>query len=137
MQLLENNYEKKLLLQLPPKARDVAETLLSSYSLAELLALWQQDQPDEKSLQRKQEIEVKDWYPILNAVILAKTTYFFINPDFTQDEVLYLIKAACASAGFPLTQYSLSEAIRLSEADFPVLNEWLVSMAKTLKSVKC
>lgn len=129
MQSLEDKYEKALLLQLPPKARDVANNLLNVKTLAELLELWQITSPD-NALLGQYKIASQDWYPVINATILAKTTYFSPNPDFTQEERLYLIKAACASAGFPLTKHSLKDVITLSQTDFPVLKEWLLNFSK-------
>lgn len=133
MQLLENKYEKTLLLQLSPKARDVAEGLLNSLSLAELLSMWQKNIPDETLLNEHQ-VPNKEWYAILNATILAKTTYFLANPRFTKAEILYLIKAACGSAGLSLTKHSLKEAIQLSQSNFPVLHEWLLEFSLLLKN---
>lgn len=135
MQLLENRYEKTLLLQLPPKSRDVAETLLNHYSLAELLSMWQKNIPDEALLNEHQAPH-EEWYAILNATILAKTTYFLANSHFTKAEILYLIKAACGSAGLSLTKHSLKEAIQLSQSNFPVLHEWLLEFSLLLKRIK-
>jgi len=126
MQLLENRYEKALLLQLPPKARDVAETLLNTLPLAEILSIWQQNTPD-KILLNEYQVPHKEWYAILNATVLAKSTYFLANSQFTNAEALYLIKAACGSAGLSLTKHALKEVIQLSQFDFPVLHEWLLS----------
>ena len=135
MQLLENKYEKTLLLQLSPKARDVAEGLLNSLSLAELLSMWQKNTPDE-ALLNKHQVPHKEWYAILNATILAKTTYFLANPRFTKAEIFYLIKAACGSAGHSLTKHSLKEAIQLSQPNFPVLHEWLLEYSILLKTAR-
>ena len=129
MQSLENKYEKTLLLQLSPKARDAAENLLNTLPLAELLVLWQQHSPDEQILQ-KYNASNEEWYAILNATILAKVTYFLINPNFTKAEVLYLVTIATASAGYPLTKHSLSEIIQLSQSELPVLHEWLLTFSQ-------
>ena len=133
MQLFENRYEKTLLLQLSPKARDVAEALLNTKSLAELLSIWQQNTIDEALLEEYQATN-EHCYPILNATVLAKTTYFLANPNFTQEEVLYLIKAASASAGISLTKHSLKEVIQLRQSDFPVLHEWLLEFSRLLRT---
>jgi len=133
MQLLENRYEKALLLQLPPKARDVAEVLLNTLSLAELLSMWQQNTPD-KMLLNEHQVPHKEWYAILNATVLAKSTYFLANAQFTKEEALYLIKAACGSAGLSLTKHSLKEAVQLSLSDFPVLHEWLLEFSLLLNT---
>ena len=134
MQLLENTYEKTLLLQLSPRARDLAEELLNALSLAELLSMWQKNIPDEALLNEHQ-VPNTEWYAILNATILAKTTYFLANPRFTKAETLYLIKAACASAGFPLTKHALKEVTQLSQPNFPVLHEWLLEFSLLLKNL--
>ena len=72
-------------------------------------------------------------YLILNATILAKTTYFLANPNFTQKEALYLIKAASASAGMSLKKHTLKEIIQLSRIDFPDFHEWLLHFSPLLK----
>ncbi len=133
MHPLEQKYEQTLLLQLPPQNRDIANRLLEQYSLAELLSMWQQYPPEQALLDTHNTSE-NDWYPILTAAILAKTTCFIENPHFTQPERLYLIKAACGSAGLPLTKYSLKEVIHLSQNRFPVLHEWLLRLSNQLKS---
>lgn len=132
MQPLDDRYEKALLLKLPLKARDVAEELLKTKSLAELLSMWQQNTIDLNLLNTFQTSSEHN-YSILNAAILAKTTYFLANPSFTQKEVLYLIKAASASAGMSLKKNSLKEIIQLSRIDFPDFHQWLLNFSRLLK----
>lgn len=132
MQLFENRYENALLLKLPPKARDLAENLLALKPLNELLELSQKNKPDTELL-ATHGVPHEYWQPILNATILAKTTSFLANSNFNQEEVLYLIKAATASAGMPLNKYTLRDVIELSKADLPILNLWLKEFAKLLK----
>lgn len=132
MQSLEYRYEKTLLLKLPPKARDIAEELLKTQSLAELLVMWQTNTVDSKLLVEFQ-VTSEHSYAILNAAILAKTTYFLANPNFSQKEALYLIKAASASAGLSLKKHDLKEVIQLSRIEFPVLHEWLLDFYPLLK----
>ena len=132
MQSFDDRYEKTLLLKLPPKARDVAEVLLKTKSLAELLAMWQESAIDLNLLNQFQ-VPTEYSYSILNAVILAKTTYFSANPNFSQEEILYLIKAASACAGMSLKKHSLKEIIQLSQVDFPVFHEWLLDFSRLLK----
>jgi len=132
MQSLEDRYEKTLLLKLPPKARDVAEVLLKTKSLADLLAMWQENAISEHLLSEFQ-VSSEYSYAILNAAILAKTTYFLANPNFSQEEALYLIKAACASAGLSLKKHDLNDVIQLSRTEFPVLHEWLLDFSRLLK----
>lgn len=133
MQSLDDQYEKTLLLKLPLKARDIAEELLKTKSLAELLTMWQQNTINIDLLDEFQ-VTHENTYPILNAAILAKTTYFLANPNLTQQEILYLIKAASASAGISLKKYDLKEIIQLSRIDFPVLHEWLLDFSRLLKT---
>ena len=133
MQSLEDRYEKTLLLKLPPKARDVAEVLLKTKSLADLLSMWQENRIDACLLDEFQ-VTSEHCYAILNATILAKTTCFLANPNFTQKELLYLIKAASASAGLSLKKHDLKEVIQLSRTEFPVLHEWLLDFSQRLKA---
>ncbi len=133
MQSLEDRYEKTLLLKLSPKARDVAVTLLKTKSLAELLTMWQENTIDALLLGEFQ-VSEEHSYAILNAAILAKTTCFLANPNFTQEETLYLIKAASASAGLSLKKHALKDVIQLSRVDFPVLHEWLLDFSVLIKS---
>lgn len=132
MPSLEDRYEKTLLLKLPPKARDIAEILLKTKSLAELLSMWHERCIDADLLDEFQ-VASEHSYVILNATILAKTTCFLANPNFTQKELLYLIKAASASAGLSLKKYDLKEVIQLSRTEFPVLHEWLLDLSRLLK----
>jgi len=135
MQLLENRYEKALLLQLPPKARDIAENWLAQKPLNELLELSQKNKPNTELLEAY-DVPDEYWQPIINATVLAKTTYFLANSNFSQEEILYLIKSATASAGMPLGEYTLGEVIKLSKADLPILNLWLMEFAQLLKAVR-
>ena len=132
MQLIENKYETALLRQLPPHARDIAEHLLTIKPLHVLLTLWQENTPDIELL-NKHHVPIEYWSDILNATILAKTTYFFENSNFSEKEILYLLKVACASAGMPLKAYSLKEIIEMSKHEMPVFHEWLIGFAQLLK----
>ena len=134
MNLIENKYETAGLWKLPPHARDVAEELLTVTPLDELLVIWQEQKPDHKLLQRFH-APVTLWPDILNATLLAKTTYFILNPDFTRQELLYLMKIACASVNRPLDTYSIKEVIEMSQEDYPIFVDWLTEFASQLKQL--
>lgn len=133
MQLLENNFENGAIQQLPPNARDLAEHLLTITPLEKLLTMQQEDKPD-KRLLSEFNVPKKHWIDILNATILAKTTYFVVNPNFSADEILYLMKAACLSINRPLNVYSVKDVIEMSQEDYPIFTNWLTKLAKQLKN---
>ena len=132
MQLIENNYENALLLKLPPNARDIAEHLLTLKPLHELLIMWQESTPDIELLSEHR-VASHHWEAIIKATLLAKTTYFFENPNFSKDEILYLLKIACASADLPLKAYNLAEVMDLSKDEMPIFHQWLKRFAELLK----
>lgn len=132
MHLIENEFEQKLLHELPPHARDIGLDLLSTKSLGELLLMLGENSADKELLSVKK-VPANLWEPILRATLLAKATYFLPNPKLSQEEVLFLIKAACMSAGYPLTGYSLADIIELSEEQMPVFHRWLLQLTKNLK----
>jgi hypothetical protein len=134
MQLIENKYETALLMKLPPNARDIAEHLLTVKPLDVLLTMWLQNEPD-LNLLSQHHVTSLLWEDILKATILAKITYFFENPNFSEEEILYLLKAACASAGYPLKAYSLAEVIEMSENEMPIFHQWLLQFSHLLKQV--
>lgn len=132
MQLIENDYENALLLKLPPNARDIAEHFLTFKPLHELLTMWQENTPDLELL-TEHRVTNQYWEAILKATLLAKTTYFFENPNFSEDEILYLLKIACASADLPLKAYSLAEVMDLSKDEMPIFHNWLKHFTQLLK----
>ena len=132
MHLIENKYETAGLLKLPPHARDIAEHLLTITPLHELLLIWKDGTPN-KDLLHQHHVPESFWGEILNATLLAKTTYFLPNPNFTKEELLYLMKAACSSIKRPLNTYSVKEVIEMSQEDYPVFSSWLTNFAKQLK----
>ncbi|WP_029406507.1 hypothetical protein [Thiomicrorhabdus sp. Milos-T2] len=132
MHLLENKYETAGLLKLPPHARDIAEHLLTLTPLNQLLLMQQANDPD-TALLNEHHVPITLWPDILNATLLAKTTYFLPNPNFNKEELLYLMKAACSSIGLPLNVYSVKEVIEMSAEEYPVFSEWLNTFAKQLK----
>ncbi|MDX1353214.1 MAG: hypothetical protein R3254_09390 [Thiomicrorhabdus sp.] len=135
MHLIENKYETASLLKLPPHARDVGEYLLTITPLNKLLHLWQEKQPDLELL-HFYKVPESYWNEILDATLLAKTTYFLPNDKFTKEELLYLMKAACESIHLPLSSYSVKEVIEMSEEEYPVFSEWLRLFANLLKEKK-
>lgn len=132
MQLLENKFEDAGLLALPPNARDVAEHLLTIMPLDKLLIMQDENKPNHQLLQENK-VPTKQWQDILNAVILAKTTYFVINPSFSKQEVLFLMKAACLSINRPLNVYSVKEVLEMSRTEYPIFSIWLSELTQLLK----
>ena len=88
--------------------------------------------PD-KDLLHRHHVPESFWEEILNATLLAKATYFLTNPNFTKEELLYLMKAACSSIKLPLNAYSVKEVIEMSQEDYPIFSDWLTHFAKQLK----
>ncbi|MPQ77181.1 hypothetical protein [Hydrogenovibrio sp. JE_KL2] len=132
MELLENDYEQTLLQALPPNARDLALELLSTYSLGQILALREKTEPDKELLATKH-VSDRYWLPLINAAILAKSTYFLPNPKFSQDEIFYLIKAACSSINYPIKQATLKELMEFTQAkEMHVLSKWLQDFSELL-----
>ncbi len=132
MQLIENNYENALLLRLPPNARDISEHFLTFKPLHLLLMMWQENTPDLELLSEHR-VASEHWEAILKAALLAKTTYFFENSNFSKEETLYLLKIACSSADLPLKAYNLAEVMDLSKDEMPILHNWLKRFAQLLK----
>lgn len=135
MHLIENEFEQKLLHELPPHARDIGLDLVSTRSLGELLVMLGENQVDKELLSVKR-VPSSLWEPILRAALLAKTTYFLPNPELSREEILFLIKAACMSAGYPLSEYSLADLIELTEDEMPVFHRWLLQLTKNLQEKK-
>lgn len=135
MQLMENDYEQKLMQSLPPHARDIAEDLLNATSLKSLIAMLETNTPD-KSLLSPKNVPSHLWQPILKATLLAKCTYFLANEKFTSEELLFLIKTACRSAGYPLGDYQLKEVLALSKNEMPVFYHWLIRFTQCLQANK-
>ncbi|MBD3611759.1 MAG: hypothetical protein HUJ13_05010 [Hydrogenovibrio crunogenus] len=132
MHLIENEFEQKLLHELPPHARDIGLDLVSTRSLGELLVMLDENQVDKELLAVKK-VPSTMWEPILRAALLAKATYFLPNPELSQEEMLFLLKAACMSAGYPLSEYSLADLIELTEDEMPVFHRWLLQLTKNLQ----
>ncbi len=134
MELIENKYEMAGLMMLPPHARDVADHLLTVTPLNKLMEMREQNQPD-TNLLKQFNAPAKLWLEILNAALLAKTTYFLDNPYFTEEELLFLIKTACSSINMPLEVYSIKDVLEMSAEDYPVFCDWLKELTKHLKNM--
>lgn len=135
MQLMENDYEQKLLQALPPHARDVADDLLNATSLRSLLSMLEANTPD-KNLLSPKNVPSGLWLPILNATLLAKCTYFLPNDRFSSEELLFLMRTACMSAGYPLGEYQLREILSLTKNDMPIFHHWLIQFTQKLQLKK-
>lgn len=129
--MIENDYEDTLLLELPPHARDIALDFLSTRSLGQLLRMLHQNEPITAILSKKRVMKSL-WKPILKAAVLAKTTYFIPNPEFSQKQMLFLLKSACLAADYPLSVYSLPEVMQITEKKMPIFHEWLSTFAEEL-----
>lgn len=124
MPLIENEFEQALMNQLPPHARDVAQDLMGTYSLGELLMALQANEPDQQRLAQKK-VPARYWEAILRATLLAKCTYFIPNPKLSREERLFLVRVACMSAGYPLSSYRLFEILEITHQEMPVFHQWL------------
>lgn len=132
MHLIENNFEKKLLLDLPPHARDIAEEFLSEKSLGDLMRLIEVNTPDSYILNAKKVPELY-WQDILKAALLAKTTYFFPNEKLSREEMLFLIKVICLSLDIPRQDIALKDIIELAKREeMYVLSGWLNELSDLL-----
>jgi len=132
MHLLENSYEKKLLLELPPHARDIAENFLATKSLGNLLQLIERNSPDELLLAKKK-VPIQYWIDILKAAALAKTTYFLPNEKLSREELLFLIKSACLSVDIPTQDIVLRDVIEFAKLqEMNTLHQWLKSISSLL-----
>lgn len=129
MNLIENDYEKALMFQLSPNARDLAEYLFSTYSLKRLLEMLYKKGISEQDL-KHHHLSESMTPQILYATLLAKTTYFLPNPKMKKEECGYLITLACAVAGYSLKEYTLTEIIIASQKEMPIFSQWLVDFEK-------
>ncbi len=128
MNLIENDYEKALMLQLTPNARDLSEHLFSTCSLQQLLEMLYEKNLSDQYMKPHLSEELAQ--QILYATLLAKTTYFLPNPKMSKEECGYLITLACEVAGYTLKEYSLSEVITASKIEMPIFSDWLLAFEK-------
>lgn len=132
MSITTQNYERFLLQELPPHARDIAEFLFNGQPL--VFFLKQQAAPDpDNFLLNKHKVPHKFWPEIISAALLAKLSSFEPNSDFSRKQVTFLIKTATNLIGTPLNEFSLEEVIRHNQERMPKLCKWLMSMAKLLQ----
>lgn len=132
MELLENDYEQKLLMDLPPNARDLAQELLSTRSLGELLSLRESAEID-KDLLASKRVSERYWSDLINAAILAKSTYFLPNPKFSQDEIYFLIRTASSTINYPIKQSALKDLIEFTKTkEMLVFANWLEQFSELL-----
>ena len=131
MSLTENTYEQKLLLDLPPKARDEALRLFSNTDLGDLLLMIHDPKPDTSQL-TDQGVPASYWIPVLKAAILAKITYFLPRGHFNKAEILYLLKIVCLCIDYPSSKITFIGVIEEVKDDMPVLQEWLTQLSKLL-----
>lgn len=120
---------------LPPHAHDIAEHLLALTPLNELLFLQQTNQPN-RDLLAQHKVPTALWPDIVKAAVLAKVTGFMDNPQWTKEEILYLIKAACTAADLPLKAYTLAEVMERSIDKMPVLHQWLTRLTQQLQHLQ-
>jgi hypothetical protein len=122
--LIENEFEKALILRLSPNARDLAEYLFSTQPLKTLLEMRYKTglQPE---LTEQYHLSERQALPLLNALLLAKATYFLPNPKFAASDYRYLIQLACESAGFDLNSTSVPEILASIKGELPIFHQWL------------
>lgn len=131
MSITPQNYERFLLQELPPHARDIAEFLFNGQPLVFFLKQQATPNPDDFLLD-KYKVPHKFWPDIIDAALLAKLSSFEPNPNFERSQVTFLIKTATNLVGTPLNKFSLEEVIRHHHERMPRLCKWLMSMAKLL-----
>lgn len=127
-------YENYLIRQLPPNAQRAAEALLAKTSLAELLALREEERID-LFLMDQNKVPHELWPEILRAVLLARVSYFEPSPLLDQEKILLLVKLAVETVGFSLST-PLPHIVNAIKADYPRLTKWLAMMAQLLAKVK-
>lgn len=127
-------YENYLIRQLPPNAQRAAEALLAKTSLAELLALREENRID-LFLMDQNKVAHELWPEILRAVLLARVSYFEPSPLLDQEKILLLVKLAVETVGFSLST-PLPQIVNAIKTDYPRLTKWLALMAQLLAKVK-
>lgn len=127
-------YENYLIRQLPPNAQRAAKALLAKTSLAELLALREENRID-LFLMDQNKVAHELWPEILRAVLLARVSYFEPSPLLDQEKILLLVKLAVETVGFSLST-PLPQIVNAIKADYPRLTKWLALMAQLLAKVK-
>jgi hypothetical protein len=134
MNLTENKYEEKLLLDLPPNARDVALSLFMHIPLNELLLDLQKNKPNEQLLIRHK-VSTKYWLAILKAAILAKITYFLPKGNYTKEEILFMLKIVSICIDYPVKNISFPDLTSHVGKEMPTLNTWLTKLSTLLQTL--
>jgi hypothetical protein len=132
MNLVENKYEDKLLMDLPPNARDIALDLFARTPLGKLLQDLQMIKPNTELL-AEHKVAESYWKPILQAATLAKITYFLPNGKYSQEEILYLLKVVCLCVDYPQKNISFYGVAFFIKTDMPTLHNWLNELSKLMR----
>lgn len=132
MNLIENKYEEKLLMSLPPNARDIALDLFARTPLSKLLQDLLVIKPDTVRL-AQHNVNEHEWKPILQAATLAKITYFLPDGKYSQKEILYLLKVVCLCIDYPQPKISFYAVASLVKHDMPTLYDWLNNLSKLMR----
>lgn len=132
MSLYNENYEFSLRNVLPANSRDLVDHLFTTYSLAQMLELWESRQSDPELLKRFK-VQEKEWPLALQAALIAKFSYIDIHKKFSAEELYYLVKSACAVLGQPLNEYSLNEVISAQQNRMPLFSAWLYKIAQMIQ----
>lgn len=135
MKPIENTFEEEPILALPPVAQRVAYELFSTWPLPKLMDSWINDHPADREM-KAHGCPPRFWPEILSAAMVAKVTYFVPNPRFHARHIKYLVHLACAHIGYPLTHYTLAEAIGASQHRYPVLHTWLTTFLNSLRNTE-
>lgn len=133
MPLFEKTYEKHLLQELPPHARDIADFLFNGKPLVFFIQQQQSPKPDIELLNNKK-VPHKFWNEIIEAALLAKLTNMDPSPLLRSDQILFLIHSSCVLIKMPLSQYSLEEVVSENEFKMPKFSHWIKSMAAALRN---
>lgn len=134
MVVILHSYEDKLIRDLPLlKARYVAETLLTRYSIAELLTLQLAESVD-VDLMNSHKLPYDLWPDIVRAALLARISYIHPSHNLSKQKILLLVKLAIEFSGLN-SSVPLSEAVVSIKSDYAYLAIWLTGMAKQLTNL--
>ena len=129
MKPIENDFEEEPILALAPIAQKVAYDIFTTWPLPKMMEYWLENKPD-KALLKFHGCPERFWKKALQAAFVAKTTYFLPNPKFSKAERDYLLSLACTHIGYPLTEYSLKDALYACREKYPIFSRWLLEMYK-------
>jgi len=134
MALSEKKYERHLLQELPPNARDVAEFLFSNKPLLFFLKQQATAKVDHALLEQSK-VSPKLWPEIIQAALLAKITYFEPNPNLTAEQLEFLMEKACDLVNMPMQQLSVEQIIELTHNNMTWFAKWLHQMSAQRKKL--